>query len=463
MDNNQIWQGVLGELELSLSKANFTTWFKETNVLLGKGGEYIISVPNGFTKEWLQNKYHKYIAQAIQNVTSSRVTKITYEINTRKSSLSAISADDSLREGVARPVEMSSTNENQALSDPKTGLNPKYTFDNFIIGSNNELAKAAAMAICKNPGRVYNPFFIYGGVGLGKTHLVQAIGNEILKLNKKMGAVYATSEKFTDDFINFIRNKSREGDLSKFKDTYRGCDVLIVDDIQFLASKGRTQEAFFHAYNSLFQNNKQIILTSDKPPKAISGLEERLVSRFEGGMVADISLPDPETRKAILLAKCKERSYSVSDEILNYISQNIQSNVRELEGVLSKIVAHGELNNSEPTIEECKAILPDATSGPSRQTMSSKKIIEEVASFYDIDPSDILAKNRRKDIAWPRQIAMYLMRKELSKSYPAIGDDTGGRDHTTAIHAYEKVRKELEVNKSLKQEIEAVKQKLYVE
>ncbi len=458
MDNNQIWQGVLGELELSLSKANFTTWFKETRVLFVSGGEYAIGVPNGFTKEWLQNKYHKDIARALQNITSSRVTKITYEIN-KKSPESAIN----FARPVTRPAESFERKQNVLPSQGmQTGLNPKYIFENFIIGSNNELAKAAATAICKNPGRVYNPFFIYGGVGLGKTHLVQAIGNKILQDNKDAQIVYATSEKFVNDFINFIKNKNNDSVSGNFQNFYRNCDVLIIDDIQFLAGKVSTQEAFFHTYNSLFQNNKQIILTSDRPPKAIANLEARLASRFEGGMVADISAPDLETRKAILSTKCKEKSYEIPTEILDFIASNVQSNIRELEGALSRVVAHSQLSNNVPTLEGCKTILTDIISAPSKQTTSSRGIIEAVASFYDIDPSDILAKNRRRDISWPRQIAMFLMRMELKKSYPTIGDDTGGRDHTTAIHAFEKVKKELEKNDNLKQEIEAIKQKMYV-
>ncbi|MFA6296900.1 MAG: chromosomal replication initiator protein DnaA [Patescibacteria group bacterium] len=458
MDNNQIWQGVLGELELSLSKANFTTWFKETSVLLISNGEYVIGVPNGFTKEWLQNKYHKDIARALQNITSSRVTKLTYEIN-KKNTAQAV---DSLKP-VARPAESFERKQNVMPSqDIQTGLNPKYIFENFIIGPNNELAKAAATAICKSPGKIYNPFFIYGGVGLGKTHLVQAIGNRILQENKDTQIVYATSEKFINDFINFIRNKNQDSNTVNFQNFYRNCDVLIIDDIQFLAGKVSSQEAFFHAYNSLFQNNKQIILTSDRPPKAISGLEARLVSRFEGGMVADVSAPDLETRKAILSTKCREKAYNVPEDVLDFIASNVQSNIRELEGALSRVIAHSQLSNSTPTLESCKTILTDIITAPSKQTTSSKEIIEAVASFYDIDPSDIMAKNRRKDIAWPRQIAMFLMRRELNKSYPTIGDETGGRDHTTAIHAYEKVKKELEKNDNLKQEIEAIKQKMYV-
>lgn len=458
MDNNQIWQGVLGELELSLSKANFTTWFKETSVLLISNGEYVIGVPNGFTKEWLQNKYHKDIARALQNITSNRVTKITYEIN-KKNTAQAI---DSLKP-VARPVESFERKQNVMPSQEiQTGLNPKYIFENFIIGPNNELAKAAATAICKNPGKIYNPFFIYGGVGLGKTHLVQAIGNKILQDNKDAQIVYATSEKFINDFISFIRSKNNNNDSANFQKAYRDCDVLIIDDIQFLAGKVSSQEAFFNAYNSLFQNNKQIILTSDRPPKAISGLEARLVSRFEGGMVADVSAPDIETRKAILSTKCKEKAYNVPEDVLDFIASNVQSNIRELEGALNRVIARSQLSNSIPTLESCKTILADIVSAPSKQTTSSKEIIEAVASFYDIDPSDIMAKNRRKDIAWPRQIAMFLMRRELNKSYPTIGDETGGRDHTTAIHAYEKVKKELEKNDNLKQELEAIKQKMYV-
>lgn len=460
MDNKQIWQAVLGELELCLSKANFTTWFKQTNILMARGGEYIISVPNGFTKEWLQNKYHKNIARAIQNITSERVRRIDYEISKKNAALTVDSLNKLSSTGYALPVEK----EEKPQADPNTGLNPRYTFETFIVGSNNELARAAALAICKNPGKVYNPFFIYGGVGLGKTHLMQAVGNAIYKTNRKIKVIYVTSERFMDDFISFIRDKKEKNtDMSQFKNKYRNCDVFLIDDIQFLAKRVGTQDAFFHTYNSLYQNNKQIILTSDKPPKAISGLEERLVSRFEGGMVADINTPDFETRKAILLLKCKERLYNINKEVLNYIAQNICSNIRELEGALSRIIAHSQLSKTEVTAEACKNILADLILNPSKKMIKAKQIINVVAEYYNIDIKDVMAKNRRKDIAWPRQIAMYIMRAELDLSYPVIGDETGGRDHTTAIHAHEKVEKEIKENDNLKQEIEAIKQKLYAD
>lgn len=458
MDNNQIWQGVLGELELSLSKANFTTWFKETNILLAQNGQFVIGVPNGFTKEWLQNKYHKDIAKALQNVTSERVTKICYEI-TKKTMPASI---DSIRI-VAKPIETNIQKQtNYANTESQISLNPRYVFDNFIVGSNNELAKAAAIAICKNPGKVYNPFFVYGGVGLGKTHLVQAIGNQISTGDRNAKVIYATSEKFINDFVSFIRNKSSKNEITGSLTEYRNCDVLIIDDIQLLAGKLSSQEAFFNTYNCLFQNNKQIILTSDRPPKAISGLEDRLVSRFGGGMVADISFPDLETRKAILASKCKEKKYNIPLDVLNFISANVSGNIRELEGALSRVVAHCQLRNMEPSVENCQAVLTDIITVPNKQTISSREIIAAVSSFYDVDPALLMAKNRRKDIAWPRQIAMYLMRIELDKSYPTIGEDTGGRDHTTAIHAFEKVKKELEKNENLKQELEAIKQKIYI-
>lgn len=464
MDNNQVWQGVLGELELSLSKAHFITWFKETNILLAKNGEFVISVPNGFTKEWLSNKYHKNIAKALQNITSERVTKISYEVNKKVMPVSFDAARSAAKPFKKEAFTAKDDDVTQfGQIDQETGLNSKYLFENFIVGPNNELAKAAAIAVCKNPGITYNPFFVYGGVGLGKTHLVQAIGNKLFHEKKIKKVLYATAEKFINDFVGFIKNKKDDKDkLSGTLSKYRDCNVMIIDDIQFLAGKMGSQEAFFNTYNCLFQNNKQIILTSDRPPKAIPNLELRLVSRFDGGMVADVGMPDLNTRKAILKTKSKEKNFNLDDNVIDYIAMNVHNNVRELEGALSRIIARCQLDNNKPTLENCKNILTDIISAPEKQATSAKKIIESVAAFYSIEITSMLEKNRRKDIAWPRQIAMYLMRSELNKSYPTIGEETGGRDHTTAIHAYEKVRKELQKNENLKQEINAIKQKIYI-
>lgn len=452
MNNEQIWQASLGELELTLSKANFTTWFKNTQILYSKDGEFVIGVPNAFAKEWLKNKYNKHIVKALQNVTNARIKKISYEVISQKAKYP---------KPTTFTPSFSQKEETMASIDHIFDLNPKYTFENFIVGKNNELARAAAQAVVKNPGTAYNPLFIYGGVGLGKTHLIQAIGNEVLKdKSKKKKVIYVTCEKFIDDFINFIQHEKGKAANSSFKNKYRTADFLLIDDIQFLSGKEGTQEEFFHTFNSLYQKNKQIVLTSDRPPKAIAGLEDRLVSRFEGGMVADITIPDLETRRAILIAKCKEKKVEIPEEALNYIAHNIQNNIRELEGALSKVIAYCQLHNVIASENIVKNILSNVVANPARKALTPQRIIESVAHFYNLKPEILMAKDRRKEIAWPRQIAMYLMRSEGKISYPTIGSELGGRDHTTAIHACEKVAKEIEKDDNIRREIDIIRQQL---
>jgi len=462
MTNEQIWQAVLGELELSLSKANFTTWFKSTAIISKKRGEFIIGVPNGFTKEWLQNKYHKNISQALQNITSERITRIEYILNAAQMTDGAPLVQDITKKptGVKTQPIVSLVEQNTTNQVESKKLNLKYSFDNFVVGSNNELAHAAADAVSQKPGVNYNPFFIYGGVGLGKTHLIQAIGNHITTSNQDKKVMYVTCEEFIEDFINFIQKGKSES--SAFKSKYRSCDVLLIDDIQFLSGKERTQEEFFHTFNTLYQNNKQVVLTSDRPPKAIASLENRLKSRFEGGMIADISAPDVETRKVILNEKCRGKNIELPSEVLNYIAVNFQNNIRELEGALSTIIAHCQIHSVSPTEDIAKTVLANIITNPNKKAITSKRVISIISDFYDIQSSDMLAKNRKKEIAWPRQIAMYLMRKEGKTSYPSIGRELGGRDHTTAIHAYEKVKKEVEKNNDFRQELEIIRQKLYM-
>lgn len=473
MDNEQIWQAVLGELELTLSKANFTTWFKHTFIVDAREGEYIIGVPNGFTREWLQGKYNKNIARALQNVTNSRIKKIDYKLTNKKpeNKLPSLSIEQNSSTNPQQGLGSNSTASSNNTVQIKVGsnnnvfsnkFNAKYTFDNFVVGKNNELARAAAMSVAENPGTSYNPLFIYGGVGLGKTHLMQAVGNRVMEKKEDCKIAYVTCEKFIEDFISFLRKEKGKttSEASSFKNKYRTADLLLIDDIQFLGGKEGTQEEFFHTFNALYQDNKQIILTSDRPPKLIPELEDRLVSRFEGGMVADIGMPDFETRKAILVAKCKEKRVEMSEEVINYIAHNIQNNIRELEGALSKVIAHSQLRNMELNESSIKGILTNITSQVSKKALTSGSIIDTVACFYNIKKNDLLDKSRRKEIAWPRQIAMYLMRNEGKISYPTIGSELGGRDHTTAIHACEKVSKELEKDDTLRQEIEAIRQQL---
>ncbi len=451
MEEQKIWQAALGELELTLSRANFTTWFKNTFILAQEDEAITIGVPNTFTKAWLEKKYHSAILKALQKITGNKVKTVTYRVENRLK---------------AKEQEMDRQIEEKIITTPvaaeisvinEFGLNPRYTFSSFVIGKGNELAQAASLAVAQKPGEVYNPLFIYGGVGLGKTHLIQAVGNEILKKTPRKKIMYASCEKFTNDFIRSISNNRAD----RFKETYRSVDVLLIDDIQFLAGKEGTQEAFFYTFNDLHQANKQVVITSDRPPKAIPALENRLVSRFEWGMMADISLPDLETRSAILKTKCLEKNYQLDDEVINYIAANIQNNVRELEGALNKIMAYHQLNGTKPVLENVKKILTSLTSTQRKKSITPKQIINTIADFFDIRLEDLLGSCRKKNLALPRQIVMYLMREELKSSFPAIGQEIGNRDHTTAMYAYLKISRALEEDEKINQDIKLIREKLY--
>lgn len=461
MNTHELWQAVLGELELTLSKANFTTWFKNTFISSCEGDRVIISVPNTFTKAWLEKKYNASILKSLQNVSNTNIRQIMYKVDVRPQMKvmtpeafpvmgpTAMEAQPILREETLTLAKKEQSSEAR--------LNPKYTFETFIVGKGNELAHAASQAVAQNPGTKYNPLFIYGGVGLGKTHIVQAIGNEVLRKNPAAKILYVTCEKFTNEFIHAVKS----GRGKDFKDTYRTVDVLLIDDIQFLTGKDGTQEEFFHTFNALHQANKQVVLTSDRPPKQIPALEHRLISRFEWGMTADISSPDFETRIAILETKCKERNYDLDSEIVRYIATVVQSNVRELEGALNKIIAYHQFKNTKPNLEGAKSLLSSFGPAHSKKNVTAKQIITTVCGYFDVTPADMAGKCREKRLAFPRQIIMYLMREEMSASYPSIGHELGGRDHTTAMHANDKIGRELENSPKLRQDIDLIKQRLY--
>ncbi len=451
MDHDQIWETVLAEIELTLSKANFTTWFKNTFISSIEEDGVVVCVPNTFTKAWLEKKYHDEIVKALESVIDKKVKSILYKVESKKVNKSV----DGVKKGQGQNIEIKKTGLNTISNINKYGLNNKYLFENFISGKGNELAHAACQAVAANPGLAYNPLFIYGGVGLGKTHLLQAIGNEISKKTDKI--MYVTSEKFTNEYIQSVRG----GQAKEFKEKYRNVDLLLIDDIQFMAGKDGTQEEFFHTFNELHQGNKQIVITSDRPPKSIPALEKRLLSRFEWGMIADISSPDIETRVAILENKCKEKNYKLDHGILYYIAENIQNNIRELEGALNRIIAFHEFNNSTPTLETTKSILNNIISNFQAKSITTKDIIASVIKYYDIDVKEILGKGRKKELVQPRQLIMYLMREEINTSYPTIGSEIGGRDHTTAMHAYNKISKEVIDNEKLKQDINSIKQLIY--
>jgi len=444
MDNEQLWQAVLGEIELSLSKASFTTWFKNTFIDSYENGRVVICVPNTFTQAWLQKKYYQEILNALKNITKDQIKEISYKIETKKQSPKP-SGQINTQNKTEEPIIKSS-------GINRFGLNAYYTFSSFIVGKGNELAYAACQAVATNPGRAYNPLFIYGGVGLGKTHLLQAIGNELSKKTNKI--LYVTSEKFSNDYINEVRS----GRAKQLKEKYRNVDLLLVDDVQFMAGKDGTQEEFFHTFNELHQTNRQIVLTSDRPPKAIPALEKRLLSRFEWGMIADITAPDFETKLAILRNKCHEKNYPLSDDILNYLAININSNIRELEGALTRLITYFEFNNLSATLDATKSILSTTLAEFRETNTTPKHVIEAVAKFFDISVDDLVGKSRKKELVTPRQIAMYLLREEINSSFPSIGHELGGRDHTTAIHACNKITEDLKHNTKLKQQLLSIKQ-----
>ena len=446
MTQEELWQAVLAQIQLQISPANFATWFKNTRIISQKDGTVYISVPNSFAKEWLEQKYNKIIFKILRSL-DKNTKGIKYEVGSAGLKL--------IKKLNVYPAENEQLEFQTFKVEKETNLNPRYTFDNFVVGPFNELAHAAAWATSQNPGQVYNPLFIYGGVGLGKTHLLQAIGNEITKNFQNKKVKYIPTEKFISKVISAIKNHS----IEKLKAMYQKIDVLIIDDVQFLTGKEKTQEEFFYTFNSLYEKNKQIILSSDRPPKAIPALTERLRSRFEGGMIADISLPDLETRIAILKAKCQERKVDFPEEILNYIASNIKRNIRELEGALNILVAYQKLNGLPPDLKTTKSLLKNLTSRPNN-VVSAKKILKCVADFYDIKEKDLISSSRKKEIVKPRQIAMYLLREELKASFPFIGRKLGGKDHTTAIHAYEKILKQLKTDESLGEEIELIKQRI---
>lgn len=453
MNNEQIWRAVLGELEVSLTRANFITWFKDTFISSFENEKVIICVPNGFVKKWLEEKYHKNIIHSLEKISKQKISEIIYKIELQKhNSIEEINNTKSVNE---KP-QINTVKEIKIETPSKFGLNPRYLFENFIVGKGNELAHAACKAVVNNLGKAYNPLFIYGGVGLGKTHLLQAIGNEASKFTDKI--LYTTSEKFTNNYIQSVQT----GKAKDFKNAYRNVDLLLIDDVQFMGGKDGTQEEFFHTFNELQQGDKQIVMTSDRPPKSIPAIEKRLISRFESGMVADVGKPDMETKIAILENKSLEKNFPLDKDVLIYIANNVQNNIRELEGALNKVIVLHQLNNSVPTLKSVKTALSDYVSDIQAKSMNAKDIIEAVAHFYELNIKEITGSSRKKELVKPRQVAIYLIREELGSSYPSIGNDIGGRDHTTAMHAYNKILKEVKENENekLKQEIASIKQTL---
>ena len=452
---------MLTKFELDVSRPSFLTWFQETGIKDIENGIATVFVPNAFARQWLQDKYHKSILHILRSI-STDIRDITYVIGKPEGvSTSSLLKDHGIkRKRLSVPVSF--TDETQALKDisvnPLTNLNPRYTFDTFIVGSFNELAHAAAQSVIKTPGTTYNPLFIYGGVGLGKTHLIQAIGNELLKQNGSYKIRYVTAERYMSEIVDALRNQG----MNRLKEKYREVDLLIMDDIQFIARTEKMQEEFFHTFNALYEKNRQIIISSDRPPQAIATLEDRLRSRFEGGMIADVGLPDIETRLLILKIKAQVKQISIPEDVLQFIAEKIKNNIRELEGALNRIVIASKLSNSPITVEIAKKSILSHAASP-KKFISAKKIVKAVADFYDIEEKDLLHRSRKKDVVKPRQIAMYLMREELKSSYPVIGERLGGRDHTTAIHSCEKIGHDLLTNSELEEELQAIKTKIFAD
>jgi chromosomal replication initiator protein len=453
LTKERLWQIVLGEMELQISRANFVTWFKQANIssIEDNGETVVISVPNEFTRIWFEKKYHKKILEILQAATDNKVKRILYKVEVKP-----FPTPEKKFISIEEIIKKEKDSE-KILETNEYGLNPRYTFESFVVGKGNELAHAAALAVVQSPGKKYNPLFIYGGVGLGKTHLLQAIGHEILKRDKKKKVLYISAERFTNEFVKAIR----DGKIDSFKRKYRNQDVLLVDDVQFFAGKEAVQEEFFHTFNTIYQKDNQIVLTSDRPPRIIPALEERLISRFEGGMIVDISPPDLETRIAILERKAKERGVSLPNEIINYIATHIQNNVRQLEGALNRVIAYHELNKIPFSLEETKKIVSSLISVPKKAALSPRELLQIVAEFYGLKLQELTGSSRKKELVIPRQVAMYLLREELDASFPLIGKELGNRDHTTAMHAWRKIKKEVEEEGRIKQEIEAIRQRIY--
>jgi chromosomal replication initiator protein len=470
MTNEELWKAVLGQVELSISRAGFRTWFQNTFILSKENGSVTISVPNGFAKEWLENKYNLIILQSFKNF-DTEIREMRCLISGPQQPISVTKPIDAIRQPNADAMseyrrslqERQSTAPDQQIPPRQTtalfhesNLNPRYTFENFVVAENNELARAACFAVSQNLGVTYNPLFIYGGVGLGKTHLLQALGNEVRQSHPQKIIKYITSERFTSELVDSIKAQK----IDKFKEYYQQMDLLIIDDVQFLSGREKTQQEFFHIFNALYQINKQIVISSDRPPKSIQTLEDRLRSRFEGGMITDISHPNTETRTAILRRKIAEKNVFLDEDAIGFIATNITQNIRELEGALNRIIAYSEFYKMPPSVDMVEKILSQLIV-QGKKTLQGKDIIAAVTKQYAVTEEDLIKKGRKKGISHPRQVAMYLLRSELNMPFSSIGSLFGGRDHTTTLHAFEKISQDLEKNLRLKGEISSLKDTIY--
>ena len=458
MDAKQVWRAALGELQVSLSPANFETWLRDTLLVDVDEQRFRIAVPNGFAKDWLESRYRSLISQTLARIVGYSV-QVEFVIGPTPDA----PEEHPLRTAVGAPPNVAQ----QVRVEPTrvggeggtTFLNPRYTFSNFIVGSANRLAHAASLSVAERPGHAYNPLFLYGGVGLGKTHLMHAIGNQVTAKFQRKRVVYATSERFTNEFITSIQ----QGKIDEFRARYRRIDLLLIDDIQFIADKERTQEEFFHTFNAIHEDGKQIVLSSDRPPKGILTLEERLRSRFEWGLIADLTAPDLETRIAILRAKAEEGAVPITSDVVEFIARKVVSNIRELEGALNRIVAYASMGVMPIGIELAQAVLSNVLYNPKKRQVTPERVAKVVSEYYSV-PMDVLQGQKRdKAIVVPRQIAMFLMRQETDVSLLRIGAELGGRDHSTVLHACDKISREVGVNDELRREIAAVRELIYAD
>ena len=463
MDAKQVWRAALGELQVSLSPANYETWVRDTQLIDVDDQRFKIAVPNGFAKDWLESRYRSLISQTLARIVGYSV-QVEFVVGTAAEGTPGDAAGERAQE--PEPASRNGTTANVRLEPTRVGgeggtsnINPRYTFNNFIVGSANRLAHAASLSVAERPGHAYNPLFLYGGVGLGKTHLMHAIGNQVAAKFPRKRVVYATSEKFTNEFITSIQ----QGKIDEFRARYRRIDLLLIDDIQFIADKERTQEEFFHTFNAIHEDGKQIVLSSDRPPKAILTLEERLRSRFEWGLIADLTAPDLETRIAILRAKAEEGAVPITSDVIEFIARKVVSNIRELEGALNRIVAYASMGAMPISIELAQAVLSNVLYNPKKRQVTPERIARAVSDYYSV-PMDVLQGQKRdKAIVMPRQIAMFLMREETDVSLLRIGAELGGRDHSTVLHACDKITRESAVNDELRREIAAVRELIYAD
>lgn len=435
----------LGEIEREVSKAAFSTWFKDTHVVKNEDGVISVSVPNQFVRDWVQKKYHNLILKILRTI-SDDIRSVEYTISKHKPdpSVDKVFVGQKKQAPDALPLQNLYINKS-------SNLNPRYSFDSFIVGSFNELAHAASLQIVGNLGTAYNPYFVYGRTGHGKTHLIQAIGNAVAEKNPQTKIFYVTSEKFAQDLINALRSNK----INAFKDKYRQYDLLIMDDIQFLAGKEKTQEELFHLFNTLYEANKQIVFSSDQHPNHIQNLEERLKSRFKAGMIVDITPPDKESRIAILKSKAQEHDFYLSDDVVEYMASVMDGNVRDLEGALNSVICQSDLKKKELSLREVKELLKNNIKP--KHIIPVEDVVRTIAEFYNIDEESIYKKTRKKEVVKPRQLVMYILREDFSMAYPTIGQKLGGRDHTTVIHSYEKINRLLQTDDVLAQEVDQLR------